>query len=93
MLARYGLRRDRDQPALARLAPTETVDAVRSETGMTAATASDLLGLIALDGMAVALTLLDRDAADDREADRRGARGRSRALRHVVGRSQQAACT
>ncbi|MGO9958777.1 MAG: hypothetical protein ACLP50_22910 [Solirubrobacteraceae bacterium] len=63
-LARYGLRRDRDQPALAKLAPTEAVDAVRGETGMTAATASDLLGLIALDGMAVARTLLDRLARD-----------------------------
>ena len=40
-LARYGLRCDRDQPALAKLAPAEAVEAVRSETGMTAADASD----------------------------------------------------
>ena len=63
-LARYGLRRDRDQPALAKLAPADAVDAVRVETGMTAADAADLLGLIALDGMAVARTLLARLARD-----------------------------
>lgn len=63
-LARYGLRRDRDQPAFAKLAPPGAVDAVRGETGMTAADASELLGLIALDGMAVARTVLDRLARD-----------------------------
>jgi len=63
-LARYGLRRDRDQPAFAKLAPADAVDAVRGETGMTAADASEVLGLIALDGMAVARTVLARLARD-----------------------------
>jgi hypothetical protein len=63
-LARYGLRRDRDQPAFAKLPPDEAVQAVSRETRMPAATASDLLGLIALDGMAVARTLLGRLARD-----------------------------
>lgn len=68
-LARYGLLRARDQPALAKLAPAEAVDAVRGETGMTAAVASELLGLIALDGMAVARTALDRLARDPAPPD------------------------
>jgi hypothetical protein len=79
-LARYGLRRERDQPALAKLAPAEAVDAVRGETGMNAASASELLGLIALEGMAVArclLARLTRDPAppgENTERDLAGAR-------------------
>jgi hypothetical protein len=63
-LASYGMLRARDQPAFAELAPPGAVAGVSIETGMTDAVARDVLGLMALDGMAVARNALDRLARD-----------------------------
>ena len=68
-LARFGLNRDRDQTALAERAPASAVELLQADHPMTGQSARQLLGLIALDGMAVARNALDRLARDPSPAN------------------------
>ena len=68
-LARFGLNRDRDQTALAERAPASAVELLQADHPMTGQNARQLLGLIALDGMAVARNALDRLARDPSPAN------------------------
>jgi hypothetical protein len=63
-LAHFGMLRDRDQPAFAALAPDRAVTGLGRETGMSEPVARDLLGVMAVDGMAIARDLLERLARD-----------------------------
>ena len=68
-LARFGLNRDRDQTALAERALASAVELLQADHPMTGQSARQLLGLIALDGMAVARNALDRLARDPSPAN------------------------